>query len=437
MQGRRVFLQSAAAAAFVNLNPNAMGANEKVTLALIGGRNQGNGDALRAIHAGARFKTLCDLDPKVLEKTGADIAKAQGDKPGFEDDFRRVLDDKEIDAVVIATPDHWHARMAILACQAGKDVYVEKPLCQTIHEGQLIRDAARKHNRVVQVGTQRRSSDHFKAAAEFVASGKIGKVPLIKSWINQIRIDIGKPADSAPPMGVNYDRWLGPAPARPFNENRFHYIWRFFWDYGNSEIGNQGIHVLDVAIWAIQLMRGFEAAKCLPKRISATGGIYWIDDAKEVPDTQIVNYDYGDMMLSFELRSFATDYLLPHTAPRIGPKTAGGPADFFTGYYGTEATVLATQDRWEVHWKDGKVEQTKAGGGSHEANFLECIKSRKKPNADVEIGRLSTMLCHLGNVSYKLGRDVRFDPKTEKFGDAEANKLLRKEYRAGYELPKA
>lgn len=420
----------------MNLNPAAMGANEKVTLALIGGRNQGNGDALRAIRAGARFKTFCDLDPKVLEKTGADIAKAQGDKPGFEDDFRRVLDDKEVDAVMIATPDHWHARIAIMACQAGKDVYVEKPLCQTIYEGQQIRDAARKHNRVVQVGTQRRSMDHFKSAAEFVASGNIGKVPLIKAWINQIRIDIGKPADSAAPMGVNYDRWLGPAPARPFNENRFHYIWRFFWDYGNSEIGNQGIHVLDIALWAIQLMRGFDAAKCLPKRISATGGIYWLDDAKEVPDTQMVTYDYGDMMLNFELRSFATDYLMPHAAPRIGPKTAGGPADFATAYYGTDATVLALNDRWEVHWKDGKVAQTAAGGGSHEGNFLEAVKSRKKPNADVEIGRLSTMLCHLGNVSYKLGRDVRFDPKTEKFGDAEANKLLRKEYRAGYELPR-
>jgi len=436
MQGRRIFLQSAAAAAFVNLNPAVMGANEKVTLALIGGRNQGNGDALRAVRAGARFKTLCDLDPKVLEKTGADIAKAQGDKPTFEDDFRRVLDDKEIDAVMIATPDHWHARMVILACQAGKDVYVEKPLCQTIHEGQVIRDAARKHNRVVQVGTQRRSMEHFRGAAEFVASGNIGKVPLIKAWINQIRIDIGKPADGATPAGVNYDRWLGPAPARPFNENRFHYTWRYSWDYGNSEIGNQGIHVLDVAIWAIQLMRGFDGAKCLPKRTSAIGGIYWLDDAKEVPDTQIVSYDYGDMMLNFELRSFATDYLMPHAAPRIGPKSAGGPADFATAYYGTDATVLALNDRWEVHWKDGKVEQTKAGGGSHEANFLEAVKSRKKPNADVEVGRLSTMLCHLGNVSYKLGRDVRFDPKTEKFGDAEANKLLRKEYRAGYELPK-
>ena len=425
-----------AAGAFVNLNPAAMGANEKVTLALIGGRNQGNGDALRAVRAGAQFKTFCDLDPKVLEKTGADIAKLQGSKPQFEDDFRRVLDDKEIDAVMIATPDHWHARMAILACQAGKDVYVEKPLCQTIHEGQLIRDAARKHNRVVQVGTQRRSMEHFKSAAEFVASGKIGKVPLIKAWINQIRLDIGKPADGNPPVGVNYDRWLGPAPQRAFNENRFHYTWRYFWDYGNSEIGNQGIHVMDVAIWAIQLMRGFDAAKCLPKRISASGGIYWLDDAKEVPDTQIVSYDYGDMMLNFELRSFATDYLAPHAEPRRGPKSAGGPADFATAYYGVEGTVLALNDRWEVHWRDGKVETTKASGGSHEGNFLEAVKTRKRPNADVEIGRLSTMLCHLGNVSYKLGRDVRFDPKTEKFGDAEANKLLSKEYRAGYELPK-
>jgi hypothetical protein len=158
--------------------------------------------------------------------------------------------------------------------------------------------------------------------------------------------------------------------------------------------------VLDAAIWAIQLMRGFDGAKCLPKRVSATGGIYWLDDAKEVPDTQIVSYDYGDMMLNFELRSFATDYLMPHSAPRIGPKSAGGPADFATAYYGTDATVLALNDRWEVHWKDGKVEQTKAGGGSHEANFLEAVKRRKKPNADVEIGRLSTMLCHLGNVSY-------------------------------------
>ena len=443
MRDRRDFLKtaagSAAAAGFINWNPAAKGANERVTAALIGGRNQGRGVAQRLVKAGAEFKTFCDLDPAILDKTGAAIAAAQGRAPKTESLFERVLDDKEIDAVVIAVPDHWHARIAILACQAGKDVYVEKPLCQTIHEGQLMREAARKYNRVMQVGTQRRSIEHFKSAAEFAASGKLGKVPLIKAWINQIRIGIGRPQDAAPPAGVDYDRWLGPAPKRPFNENRFHYLWRFFWDYGNSEIGNQGIHVLDVALWAVQLMRGFEGASCLPKRISSTGGIYWLDDAKEVPDTEIVSYDYGDMMLNFELRSFATDYLLPRTAaPRLGPKSAGGPTDFYTAYYGSEGTLVATDDRWEVHWKDGRVETTKASGGSHEANFLQCVKSRQRPNSDVEIGRLSTMLCHLANISYKLRRDVRFDPKTETFpGDAEANRLLGKEYRAPYGLPKA
>jgi predicted dehydrogenase len=441
MHNRRAFLGGAGAAiassALVNLNQAAMGANEKVNLALIGGRNQGRGVALRAIQAGGRFKTFCDLDPAILEKTGADLAAAQGEKPHFEKNFERVLDDKEIDAVVIAVPDHWHARIALLACQAGKDVYCEKPLCQTIQEGQLMRDAARKYNRVMQVGTQRRSGEHFRSAVETVASGKLGKVPLIKAWINQIRLSISTPPDSTPPPDVDYDRWLGPAPKRPFNQNRFHYTWRFFWDYGNSEIGNQGIHVLDVGIWAIQLMRGFENYNCLPKRVSATGGIYWLHDAKEVPDTEIVSYDYGDMMLNFELRSFATDYTLPHSPPKAGATAAAGPTDFYTAYYGTEATLVVTNDRSEIHWKDGRVETTKATGGSHEGNFLECVKTRKRPNSDVEIGRLSTMLCHLGNISYKLGRDVRFDPKNENFGDdREANQLMSKEYRGPYGLPK-
>jgi predicted dehydrogenase len=436
MQDRREFLKKAAGTAvaagtFVNLNPRAMGANDRVTLALIGGRNQGRLVALRTIKAGGQFKTFCDLDPAILEKTGGDIAQAQGRKPQFEKQFERVLEDKEIDAVVIATPDHWHARIFLLAAQAGKDIYEEKPLSQTIEEGHLMRDAARKYNRVVQVGTQRRSGEHFQSAVEFVTSGKIGKVPLIKAWINQVRQSIGRPADGTPPNGVDYDRWLGPAPKRAFNENRFHYNWRFFWDYGNSEIGNQGIHVLDVGLWAIQKMHGFEAENCLPKRISAIGGIYWLDDAKEVPDTEIVTYEYNDMLLNFELRSFAFDYLLPRA-----PGSRGG-TNFFTAYYGTEGTVVATDHYWEVHWKDGKVERTNEGQMLHEANFLECVKSRKRPHADIEIGRLSTTLCHLGNVSYKLRREIRFDPKTEKFvNDAEANKLLSKEYRAPYSLPK-
>ena len=414
------------------LPPSVRGANESVTLALIGGRNQGRGVALRAIEAGARFKTFCDLDPAILDKTGADIQKAQGRKPQFEKEFQRVLEDKDIDAVVIAVPDHWHARMAILACQAGKDVYCEKPLSQTIHEGQQMRDAARKYNRVFQVGTQRRSGEHFRSAVEYVAAGKLGKICEIKAWIYQTRPTIGRPPDGTPPPGVDYDAWLGPAPKRPFNENRFHYNWRFFWDYGNSEIGNQGVHVLDVAIWAIQKMRGVEHS--LPDRVSATGGIYWLDDAKEVPDTQIATYHYPDLLLSFELRSFAGDHAM-HQGQRV---QGAGPTDFYTAYYGTEGSMLLTNSGWKVYLKSGEPGPSEKGvPETHEKNFLECVKSRQRPNSDVEIGRLSTTLCHLGNISYKLGRDIHFDQKTETFGtDKEANHLLTKEYRAPFVLPK-
>ena len=410
-----------------------MGANDRVNLALIGGRNQGRGVALRFIEQGARIKTFCDLDDAILEKSGGRIAEAQGEKPAFVKEYRRVLEDRDIDAVIVAPPDHWHARMMIHACQAGKDVYCEKPMSQTIHEGHMMREAARKYNRVVQVGTQRRSGHHFREAVEFVAGGGIGKVCEIKAWIYQLRPTIGRPADSTPPPGIDYDAWLGPAPLRPFNVNRFHYNWRFFWDYGNSELGNQGVHVLDVAMWAIQRMRGMD--RCLPTRISASGGIHWLDDAKEVPDTEIVTYQYDNLLLSFELRSFAADHLLHQGSPF---KASPGAADFYTAYYGTEGTLVLTNGFWKVYRGDGSAEpEHKATGGSHEGNFLECIKSRKLPNSDVEIGRLSTTLTHLGNISYKLRRDVVFDPTSETFpGDEAANKLLTKEYRAPYGLPK-
>ena len=425
-ENRRTFLQTgsaAVAASFLNLNPRAKGANEKVALALIGGRNQGKGDALRAIKQGAEIKTFCDLDDAILGKTGAEIEAAQGKKPEFVKDFRRVLDDKAIDGVIIATPDHWHANITIPACQAGKDVYIEKPLSQTIREGQLMRDAARKYSRVVQVGTQRRSMEHFKSAVDYVASGKLGKICLIKAWMCQVRPSIGNPPDSAPPSGVDYDVWLGPAPKRPFNINRFHYTWRFFWDYGNTELGNQGVHMLDVAMWAIEAMRGVENS--LPSRVSGSSGIYWLHDAKEVPDTQVLTYDYGDFALTWELRSFAKHHPIEGT-------------DGATAFYGTDATLVADDDAWVVYDKDGKpVETGKSSGGSHEGNFIECIKSRKRPNADVELGRLSTTICHLGNIATRLNRDVKFDSRTETFGeDHEANGYLMKQYRAPYDLPK-
>lgn len=426
MADRRSFLKAAgvgAAGTFLNLNPRAVGANERVVLGLIGGRNQGRHVARRMIPAGGEIKTFCDLDPAIIAKFGPEIEKQQGKAPAAEDDYRRVLEDKSIDAVIIGTPDHWHTIQAIEACQAGKDVYVEKPLSQTIREGQWIRDAARKYNRVMQVGTQRRSMLHFDEATDYVASGKLGKICLIKAWMCQVRPSIGRPADGTPPPGVDYDRWLGPAARRPFNVNRFHYNWRFFWDYGNSELGNQGVHMLDVAIWAIQKMQGMD--NCLPTRISGSSGIYWLDDAKEVPDTQSLTYDYGNFLLAWELRSFARHDPIEGTA-------AG------TAYYGTEGTLVLDGRGWRVHTKDGTPGPSgKHTGGVHEQNFLECVKSRKRPNSDVEIGRLSTMLCHLGNVCTHLRREVRFDPRTETFGDdREANAYLTRQYRKPYVPPK-
>jgi predicted dehydrogenase len=436
-QTRRSFTRTAGMAAacatgsFLNLNPLAKGANEKVVLALIGGRNQGRGDALRAIKQGAEIKTFCDLDQAILDKVNPDLERAQNKVPGTTKEFRRVLDDKDIDGVIVAVPDHWHTNITLLACQAGKDVYIEKPLSQTIHQGHLIRDAARKYNRVVQVGTQNRSNVNFQTAIEYVKSGKLGKICEIGAWECQVRRSIGNPPDSDPPGTVDYDVWLGPAPKRPFNINRFHYNWRFFWDYGNTEQGNQGVHMLDVALWGIQALRGLDS--CLPTRVSGNSGIYWLKDAKEVPDTQVLTYEYGDFMLTWELRSFARHH--PIDGSREG-----------IAFIGTDATLMIHGEGYEGSWKvypsDRSVGPSaepadKSQDGLHEKNFIDCIRSRRRPNADVEIGRLASTICHLGNICTRLRRDILFDPKTENFGrDKEANSYLTKEFRRPYATPK-
>ncbi len=424
MENRRSFLaRTTAAAVSAGAAPGILGANERITLGLIGGRNQGRHVAKRAVKAGANVKTFCDIDEAILAKVSPELTEAQGKAPATETDYRRVLEDKDIDAVVIATPDHWHTHMSLEALAAGKDVYIEKPLSQTIHEGHLIREAARKYDRVVQVGTQRRSGEYFHTAADYVASGKLGKLCLIKAWGNQLRPSIGNPPNGTPPPSVDYNQWLGPAPELPFNKLRFHYNWRFFWDYGNSELGNQGIHMIDVAMMAIQKMRGLE--NCLPSRVSSNGGIYWLDDMKEVPDTQVVTYDFDDFMMVWELRSFGKH----HPMESVG---------FGTAFYGTDASLVADGNGWKVYDKDGGIaatgEQTPL---LHEQDFLECVKSRKRPRSDIEIGRLSTTICHLGNISYHLGRDIKFNPKTEDFGDDQAaNSQRYKTYRKGFELPK-
>jgi len=290
-----------------------------------------------------------------------------------------------------------------------------------------MRDAARKYKRVVQVGTQNRSAEHFTRGVEYLKTGNLGTICEVNTWECQLRPSIGNPPDSDPPATVDYDVWLGPAPKRPFNINRFHYNWRFFWDYCNTELGNQGVHMLDVALWGIQTLYGME--KSLPTRVSGHSGIHWLKDAKEVPDTQILTYDYGDFVMTWELRSFAKQHPLNNMREGIG-------------FIGSEASLIIGEQGWWVYPKDGSTGPHEEVGDErdndlHEKNFIECIKSRERPHADIEIGRLSTTICHIGNICGRLGRDVVFDPKTETFGsDKAANAYLTKEYRKPYTLPK-
>lgn len=429
---RRHFLKqtavasSAAALQLVNLNPSALGANERVILGLVGGNNRGNQIAKDAIDHGGIFKTFCDIDDQILMKIGNQITTWQNKSVEKVKEYKAILDDPDIDGVMIATPDHWHAIQMIHACQAEKDVYIEKPLCHTIHEGKMMLQAARDYNRVVQVGMQRRSHPHYREVVDFVASGKLGKICLMKAWMCQVRGSIGNPPDSDVPAGVDYDRWLGPAPKRPFNKNRFHYTWRFFWDYCNSELGNQGIHMLDINLWAIAQMKSL--ADCVPNRISGNAGIYWLDDAKEVPDTQVVTYDYGDSMIVWELRSFENHSPLEGTSAGIA-------------FYGTDASVVLSGNQWKIYEKGSKqgtefAFQSSSSDSSHAKNFMDCVKTRQQPVADIEIGRISTLICHLGNISQKLKCDLRFDKQSETFIDnPDANALLTKHYREPYVMP--
>jgi predicted dehydrogenase len=317
-----------------------------------------------------------------------------------------------VTALVIAAPDHWHALATIWACEAGKHVYVEKPVSHNIIEGRRMVEAARRHNRVVQAGTQRRSAAHYASAAEFVRSGKLGRVPFVRTWIAGNRPSIGRRKDGKPPRGVDYDLWLGPAPERPFNANRFHYNWHWHWDYGTGELGNNGIHALDMVRYVANLDT--------PLRVSAGGGKYFYDDDQQTPDTHIATFDFPNCSVIWEHRIWS----------RIGFEgQAWGLA-----LYGERGMLLFTDKGWHV--AHGLEASDRAGPDmerAHLRNFLDCIRSGRRPNADIDEGHKSTRMCHLGNLALRLGRTLRFDAKTETCtGDADANRLLGRSYRKPY-----
>ncbi|MBW7997278.1 MAG: Gfo/Idh/MocA family oxidoreductase [Candidatus Glassbacteria bacterium] len=447
---RRDFLGRAAAAAGAGvLSSGAAGRarssrNDEITMAVVGIRGQGTSH-LRCFNAfdGVRIKTICEVDENLYKQSAEFAAGLGAGDVRFEHDFRRVLDDKDIDAVSIATPEQWHSLMTIWACQAGKDVYVEKPVSHNIWEGRQAVNAARKYGRIVASGTQQRSFPHVIEAMKLLREGVIGDVFLSRGLCFKPRESIGKKPDARVPAGVHYDLWLGPAPLRPFSENRFHYNWHWFWDYGCGDIGNQGVHEIDTARWGL-------GKTTLPSKVYSSGGYWAFDSDQETPNTQSTTFTWDDgKQLQFEVRGLYTN---AEHETRIGNL-----------FYGTEGWMNLDIDGFQT-WlgrgdepgpsREAVVISEEAGIGGpqgftetgahtssrimHRRNFIDAVRSRKSTDlgADILEGHLSSSLCHLANISYRLGRELSFDSHSERFiGDSQADGYLTRNYRYPYVVP--
>ena len=436
---RRSFLESSAATGLVAAlsaaaSKKAHAANDKVALCMMGVRGRGGGVlSTFASLSEVEVRYVCDIDEQVREAAIARVEQKTGKRPIGIKDYRQALDDKSLDALASGTPDHWHALPTIHACQAGKDVYVEKPDGHNIIEGQVMVAAARKYGRVVQLGTQSRSGAHFLECMEYLKTGALGKVRFAKAWESARQGSIGRPADSPVPPGVDYDLWLGPAPLRPFNKVRFHGNWRWFFDYGTGDLGNDGVHRLDYARWALAsaLSAEKQTLPLLPRAVSAHGGKYYFDDAQEWPDTMMVTYDFAPgCLLTYEMRVW--------NAYPLHEESEGAAV------LGDQGSVVIGNGRWRAFDAKGKLVKESVGSYgndlAHVKNFLDCMRNRGKPNADLEtVGHPSSLLCHLGNAAWRAGRTLRFDPASYTFvGDADANQYLtRPEYRKPWLLPKA
>ena len=434
-----------------------IGANERITIAVIGIRNQGSFHIeswcnIKDSH-NVKLKTLCDTDELLFSSRSKMVVEKTGEKPQLEWDLHKVLDDKEIDAVSIATPNHWHALATIWACQAGKHVYVEKPASYNIVEGRKMVEAARKYNLRVQVGLNNRSSANVIEAIKFLHEGGIGDVYMARGLCYKARDSYGMANDSIPPATFHYDRWLGPAPMRPYNEKRSHYCWHWYWDTGNGDTGNTGPHQLDIARWGLNKNEH-------PVSVYANGGLYGLNKeesspdkktpgvmvygdvetygtdktTQETPNTQTCTFKYKDgTMLEFETRGRYTNH--------EGYK--GNEAGNL--FYGTEGYLEISGDTWKAFSKrekepfagskDGEMNKTE----NQYTNFLDAMRSGKNEmlHCDVNEGVLSSDLPHLANISYRLGRELYFNTAAEKFvNDTEADAMLtRKEYRKPYVVP--
>ena len=427
---RRTFLTASTLSALAA--SRAWGANDRISVAIVGIGGRGR-DHIREYskQQDARIYGLCDVDQANLERGIAMVQKATGDKPKGFADMKEVFADPKVDAVSLPLPNHWHALATIWACQAGKDVYVEKPACHDPYEGRQMVAAARKYKRMVQVGSQSRSIAHKIKAAQLLHDGVIGKVYLAKGLCFKRRPSIGHTPNEPVPPGVDWDKFRGPAPMVPYSKNRFHYNWHWFWDTGNGDIGNQGVHEMDIARWGL----GVD----LPQSVVANGGKYIYTDDQETPNTLLARFNYGDKELIFEVRG------LP-TGPEGDMKIDGGNT-IGNLFYGSEGWMALDADGYRIYKGEKKTElvqeakyqeEHKTSTTPHVTNFLQAVRSRKHEDlhADIDVGRVSADLCHLANISYRLGGQLlTFDPVKERFENPKAQQLAHPVYRAPYVIP--
>ena len=419
-----------------------MGSNNRVNVAVIGihgmGRNHiSSYNELKD----TRVTALCDVDSNLFDSRIKEFFTDKGlEKPGIYTDMRKLYDNKDIDAVSIVTPNHWHTLAAIWAMQAGKHVSVEKPCCHTFYEGTKLVEAADKYKVIIQDGDEQRSNPCTHSMAEFLHSGKLGEVYMAKGLCYKWRDTIGKTPDEAVPAGVDYNLWLGPAPKRPFSKNRFHYNWHWNWDYGNGDLGNQGIHEMDIARLGLGVT--------LPTKITAMGGHFMFDDDQQTPNDIMTIFEFPDengggdkkKILQFEVRHWITN------REAIKSETPGADSykmssDNTVGnlFYGSKGFMSKNVNEWETFMGKERTPGEKGSGlGNHYEDFIKAIRAndRKLAKGDIREAFYSCALVHLGNISYRLGRSLAFDPVTMKcINDAEANAMLTKEYRHPFVVP--
>ncbi|MBK9167846.1 MAG: Gfo/Idh/MocA family oxidoreductase [Bryobacterales bacterium] len=421
---RRSFFQGATAALAAT---QVVGANDRIQLGLIGigGRGMAHLGTLVTLQE-TRVAGLCDVNQAARERAQARLQKETSTKAKEYSDMREMFADKSIDAVSIVTPNHWHALATIWACEAGKDVYVEKPASHNVYEGWRMIEVARKTNRMVQVGSQSRSVPHVQRAMQVLRDGTIGEVYQAKGLCFKRRKTIGKaPAEPVPP-GLDWDAFLGPAPMRPFTKNRFAYNWHWFWDTGNGDLGNQGVHQVDICRWGL-------GEVMFPLSFVSTGGKYIYDDDQETPNTQLAHYDYGGREIVFEVRGLVTG---PEAGLPVKPGNTVGnlflAADGWMWLDGSGFTVYKGESNEKI--MEEKVQGRDNSTGLHMQNFFAACRSRdhRKLNADIEIGAMSAALCHLANIGYRVGRKLYWDAASRNFGDPQANQLITRNYRRPY-----